>query len=145
MNERVNLIIETLKELNGEGFFEDIYSRIGINFSTESEFSETIFKMVKNGIIDKLDSSKVLRLRAGLDGNEKRYIDVRFTIDEAIILFDFLNRVNEKDITPIIKDEAEQYVLWKLEGFLERKMVEPFQPEYDQIVKVARGRMRNFE
>jgi len=143
MNEKINLIIETLKELNGEAPFEEIFNLIGINYSNVNELSEIISKMINNEIIIKSENSGNIMLRAGLNATEDRFVDVRFTIDEAVILYNFLNRVNDNEINKIIQDQSEQHLFWKIEGILEKKLVEPFQLNFEQIVIDAQKRMIN--
>jgi hypothetical protein len=143
MNEKINLIIETLKELNGDAPFEHIFNIVGMNFSSENELLEIISKMINNEIIIKSENSGNIMLRAGLSANEDRFVDVRLTIDEAVILFNFLNRVNDNEINRLIQDQSEQYLFWKIEGILERKLVEPYQPDFKQIVIDAQKRMIN--
>ncbi len=143
MNELIKSIIDTLKKLNGEAKYEDIYGRIGVDFPSKNVFDNSLLRMVKSGIIDKIEIDKNIKLRSGLGVNEEKYVDIRLTIDEAILLYDFLLRVNEKDITTIIQDQSEQRILWNVECYLEKILPEPFQPEYEQIVQIARSRFRD--
>ncbi|WP_332022075.1 hypothetical protein [Kaistella sp.] len=72
-------------------------------------------------------------------------ITIKLDKDEAIVLFEFLSRINDKELKEIFEDQAEQKALWILEGQLEKQLVEPFKPEYKDIVKEARNKLRDEE
>ena len=60
-------------------------------------------------------------------------------IEEAIVLFDYLTRVTEKDILDATLDSpAEQIALWNLQAILEKELIEPFGKDYRNVVKEAR-------
>lgn len=61
--------------------------------------------------------------------------------DEALVLFECLARLDEGAALPL-EDEAERYVLWRLEGQLEKALVEPFRPDYVALLEGARRRVR---
>ena len=42
----------------------------------------------------------------------------------------------------VIEDNAEELTLWRLSGLLESELVEPFRPDYRQLVAEARDRVR---
>ena len=67
---------------------------------------------------------------------------LELTGDEALVLFEFLSRFSEND-TLAIEDQAEEKVLWKLLGLLEKRLVEPFDPEWATIISAARNRLRD--
>ncbi len=62
--------------------------------------------------------------------------------DEALVLFEFLWRFSEVDILKI-EDLSEEKVLWNLCCDLEKKLVECFQKNYDEIVSNARKNVRD--
>ena len=70
---------------------------------------------------------------------------IELTKDEALVLFDFLSRLNANDQTNLFHDQAEQKVLWIIEGILEKELVEPFKPDYKEIIQRARDRIRDNE
>ena len=72
-------------------------------------------------------------------------ITIKLDKDEALVLFDFLSRINDKELKEIFEDQAEQKALWILEGQLEKQLVEPFKPEYKDIVREARNKIRDEE
>ena len=60
--------------------------------------------------------------------------------DEALVLFDLLSRNEEKDVIAV-QGEAEASVLANLLVQLERQLVEPFQPDYRELLDSARKRV----
>lgn len=70
---------------------------------------------------------------------------IKLNKNEALVLFDFLSRINDKELKDIFEDKAEQKILWILEGQLEKQLVEPFSPIYKDIIKKARNRIRDEE
>jgi hypothetical protein len=64
--------------------------------------------------------------------------------DVALVLFDLLSRAGPNGtLRPV--DSADQRALWALEGELERLLPEPFQPNYAELVRAARDRLRSSE
>lgn len=61
--------------------------------------------------------------------------------DEALVLFECLARLAEGAALPL-EDEAERYVLWRLEAQLDKGLVEPFRADYAALVDAARRRVR---
>ncbi|MBA4242157.1 MAG: hypothetical protein C0448_15640 [Sphingobacteriaceae bacterium] len=72
-------------------------------------------------------------------------IKIELTKDEAIVLFDFLSRFNAIENNNVFEDQAEQQTLWSIEGQLEKTLTEPLTPNYSDIVKQARDKIRNIE
>ncbi len=76
----------------------------------------------------------------------KEVISIQLTHNEALVLFEFLGRINEledkisekKETSKIFEDESELKVLWDIEAQLERVLVEPFNPDYKEIIDRAR-------
>jgi hypothetical protein len=67
---------------------------------------------------------------------------VRLAPDEALVLFEFLQRFSDTGRL-IIEDQAEQRALWNLCCELERRLVEPFRPDYRELLAQARSRLRD--
>lgn len=65
--------------------------------------------------------------------------DVRIVLakNEAIVLFEFLQRFSDTHELKIV-DTAEEQVLWKLCGILEKQLSEPFDGRYLEILEAAR-------
>lgn len=76
---------------------------------------------------------------------ESNEITIKLTKDEALVLFEFLSRFNENDNKEIFQDQAEEKALWIIEGQLEKILVEPFMPNYQDIIQEARTRIRDVE
>jgi len=72
---------------------------------------------------------------------EQRDVSLMLTRAEALVLFEMLAR-NESDEVLAINEPAEQQVLWKLEGQLERTLTEPLQPDYEALLAEARRSVR---
>lgn len=70
-------------------------------------------------------------------------INVSLTRDQALVLFEWLAREDEKGIR--IEHPAEQAVLWIVEGQLESALVEVLQSDYAELVAAARERIASAE
>ena len=66
---------------------------------------------------------------------------IELTQEEALVLSDLLYRISEKE--EYYEDIAEQYVLWIIEAQLDKKLVEPFQKNYRELVEASRDHVRN--
>ena len=62
--------------------------------------------------------------------------------DQALVLFDWLARLDERDSLPC-EHEAERQVLWVVQGQLEKALTEPFQSNYKELTEQARSRVMN--
>ncbi|MFS2007305.1 hypothetical protein ACEN9F_27195 [Duganella sp. CT11-25] len=69
--------------------------------------------------------------------------DVKIVLakNETIVLFEFLQRFSDTDELKIV-DTAEEQVLWKLCGILEKQLSEPFDIGYLEILEAARRELR---
>jgi len=63
---------------------------------------------------------------------------------EALVLFDLLWRFVQHE-TLAIEDQAEERALWNLQCRLERQLVEPFRPDYPELLAKARDQLRDRE
>jgi hypothetical protein len=72
-------------------------------------------------------------------------VAVTLSRDEALVLFEWLTRTDERtnDFGDLVENQAEQRALWNLTALLERVLAEPFSPEYRELVRQARDRLRN--
>ena len=71
-------------------------------------------------------------------------IAIELTPAEAFVLYEFLTRFSNKDKLEI-QDQAEARVLWDMCCLLERQLVEPFMPNYDDLLEKARDEVRDKE
>jgi len=78
-------------------------------------------------------------------GIKSNKVNIEITKDEALVLFEFLSRLNEKEQIDLFDDQAEQKVLWIIEGILQKELVEPLKPDYKEIIQQARDRIRDKE
>ncbi len=69
-------------------------------------------------------------------------VRLELTADEALVLFEFLTRYGESSSLNIV-DQAEQRALWNLQCLFEKQLVEPFRPDYVELVEAARNRLRD--
>ncbi|TDC44969.1 hypothetical protein E1258_31000 [Micromonospora sp. KC207] len=76
---------------------------------------------------------------------EEREVVVRLSHDEALVLFQWLNRTDERtsDFADLVEDQAEQRVLWNLTCLLERELPEPVSSGYRELNDQARTRLRD--
>ena len=71
-----------------------------------------------------------------------RSVALQITPDEALVLFDFLQRFGETK-SLLIHDQAEERVLWNLSCLLEKVLSEPFAKNYNALLADARERLRD--
>ena len=76
-------------------------------------------------------------------GNPKN-IAIELTDKEALVLFEFLRRFDD-EANYTFADQAEQRVLWTMEGILEKQLVEVLSPEYNRLLNEAREQVRDSE
>jgi len=65
-------------------------------------------------------------------------VKLELTSDEALVLYDWLTRFNQRDEAAFV-DQAEERVLFDLEAMLEKALVAPLQADY--AVRVAQARL----
>ncbi len=65
-------------------------------------------------------------------------VSIELSVDEALVLFEWL--AGQKAGKVAIGD-AEQRVLWRIEGVLEKSLVEPLAKDYAELVEQARKRI----
>ena len=76
---------------------------------------------------------------------EKNPIKIELSKDEALVLFEFLGRLNKQNIDTLFEDQAEQRVLWDIESTLEKALSEPFLDNYLELLNNARAQVRDAE
>ena len=69
-------------------------------------------------------------------------VTLQLTPDEALVLFEFLQRFSQQEHLAI-EDQAEERALWNLTCLLEKQLVEPFTASYAQSLAAARERLRD--
>ena len=73
------------------------------------------------------------------DSEEKVIIEL--TRSEALVLFEFLYRTSDDD-SLTVADQAERRALWNLECLFEKELVEPFLPNYLELLEQAKKRLK---
>ncbi len=68
-------------------------------------------------------------------------VGLTLTRAEALVLFELLARLETSAAVPFA-DPAEQRVLWRLGGQLEKLLTEPLAPDYQDLVTEARRVVR---
>jgi hypothetical protein len=74
---------------------------------------------------------------------KEKEIIIELTNDEALVLFEFIIRLNQTESKSDVRDLAEQKVLWAIEAQLEKVLIDPFKPDYLKILEEARSRLKN--
>lgn len=74
--------------------------------------------------------------------SNSRKILVELTNQEALVLFEFLRRCDDEN-NYRFADQAEERMLWKLEGILEKQLVEISSPDYGRLLEEAREQIRD--
>lgn len=63
-------------------------------------------------------------------------VQIRLTPDDALVLFEFLQRFDSFDLLSI-EDQSEQRALWNLSCLLEKQLAAPFQTTYADLFESA--------
>ena len=69
-------------------------------------------------------------------------ITINLSNAEAIVLFEMLSQFEEEETALPLEDQAEEFALWRLHGFLQKALVEPFHPDWIAILKSSRDELR---
>jgi hypothetical protein len=69
-------------------------------------------------------------------------VKIELTSDEALVLYDWLTRFNQRADTDFA-DQAEERVLFDLEAMLEKALVAPLQSDYPALLAQARSNVRD--
>ena len=77
-----------------------------------------------------------------MDDSPQQHFKLELSVDEALVLFEFVNRFSESDRLSIA-DQAEARALWNLCCLLQKQLVEPFSPDYTLLLQQARDRLRD--
>ncbi len=73
---------------------------------------------------------------------QKPPVQIQLTADEALVLFEWLSKRDDDDaLDPLIEHWSEQLVLWTITAQLEKTLVEPFDPNYLDLLRSARERL----
>ena len=75
---------------------------------------------------------------------ENNPVTIELASDEALVLFEWLASSDFSRALPA-PQEADRIAIWRLEGRLEKILVEPFAPNYVELVAAARRRLAGTE
>ena len=75
--------------------------------------------------------------------NKNGDISIVFSEDEAIVLFEWLHKLNEEERPGLIQDQAEERLLFDLESELEKMVSSAFSNNYKELLFKARARIRD--
>lgn len=64
-------------------------------------------------------------------------MQLELSSDEALVLFELISRMEKLEARPW-SEAGEQEVIWRIEGQLEKVLLEPFQSNYKELVSQAR-------
>jgi len=70
-------------------------------------------------------------------------VDVSFSKDEALVLFEALAKLSQNGNIAEVVDESEFAQICALEGRLEKSLTEIFDPNYEELVCSAKKRLMN--
>jgi hypothetical protein len=73
---------------------------------------------------------------------QSKRVKIALTSDEALVLYDWLTRFNQRADTDFT-DQAEERVLFDLEALLEKALVAPLQSDYVDLLVQARSHVRD--
>jgi hypothetical protein len=68
-------------------------------------------------------------------------VTITLTSDEALVLYDLLHRWEDAEQVSPPEHKGEQVALWAMSAQLERRLVEPFDALYGDLVAGARDRL----
>jgi hypothetical protein len=69
-------------------------------------------------------------------------VKIELTSDEALVLYDWLTRFNQRADTDFA-DQAEERILFDLEALLEKALVAPLKSDYADVLAQARSNVRD--
>lgn len=74
--------------------------------------------------------------------SEEAVVNLQLGIDEALVLFETLaDFQNQSSLA--LPSNAERLALIRLHGALEKSLVEPFRPDYQNLLERARTRLKD--
>jgi hypothetical protein len=71
---------------------------------------------------------------------DEERLHLELTRAEALVLFEWLVRLDSAEAFPI-EDQAEQNVLWSLDGQLEKAPTEPLASNYRELLEESRRKV----
>jgi hypothetical protein len=76
------------------------------------------------------------------EGEGRRTVNLQLSLDAALVLFEWIHRVEEEGrFKQVVHESAEVVALWAMSGVLEKALAEPFDPNYKKLVQAASKRL----
>ncbi len=72
-------------------------------------------------------------------------INIELSKEEALVLFEFLNKLSNGQTVVQYEDKSEEQVLAIIECILEKSLDEPFSKNYLELLQKAREKIKNKE
>ena len=72
-----------------------------------------------------------------------KLVTINLTGDQALVLFEWITRFNNRETPETFEDQSEERVLWDIEAMLEKALAEPFDRDYDRLLALARANVRD--
>ncbi len=74
---------------------------------------------------------------------ESKDVLIKFSNSEAIVLLEWLTKLNENENASLFQDQAEERIVFDLEALLEKVISETFEGNYNEILYEARQKVRD--
>ena len=68
-------------------------------------------------------------------------VTLQLSDDEALVLFEWLSRMDNEDALTSLANRSEQRVLWDVVAMLEPQIDDLFRPDYAELVQAATDRL----
>jgi hypothetical protein len=81
-------------------------------------------------------SAVLLGQASKLKDTNQLVINVTMTSDDALVLFEFLSRYDQTGELKLV-DDSERQTLWNLLCLLEKRLIAPLQPDYEELLRQA--------
>lgn len=72
-----------------------------------------------------------------MNGRDDNDVTLTLLQDQALVLFEWLARTSDVGVPALFVDQAEELVLWDVEGMLECSLVTPLLPNYRSLLDEA--------
>ncbi|MDF3819145.1 hypothetical protein P3G55_04510 [Leptospira sp. 96542] len=77
--------------------------------------------------------------------NENNSILMKLSAEEALVLLEWLHKFNELEHLALFEDQAEERILFDLEAELETVISDTFSSNYQELLLMARQKIRDTE
>jgi hypothetical protein len=77
--------------------------------------------------------------------NENNSIVMKFSAEEALVFLEWLHKFNEVEHPTLFQDKAEERILFDIETELETAVSDTFSCNYQELLLLARQKIRDVE